>query len=188
VVVQDLCQLTHRDTYCSHNVLKKSARVQIQQHQAQFAVIYMHASGVQRCSYSHDWEKSAEVQEQFDGVLQAVIQHWSDAEAGNTSIEPSLYKPQQRPPPTFGLHPLGSCVGHVALKHAVYNISRLYAADWHDEQAALLHEAGEEAAQQPRTSVRAIYNKTNGQRLKSNSTILHLLPGLCTVAVIINSF
>jgi hypothetical protein len=108
VVTDDLCQLTHRDTFCSHNALKQSPRVQIQLHQAQFGAIYMSAAGVLRCSFSPVWQESAEVQEHVEGLLQAIRQHWFDAEAGDTEVEPSLYEPQQRLPPTLGLHAMGS--------------------------------------------------------------------------------
>jgi prenyltransferase beta subunit len=71
----------------------------------------------------------------------------------------------------------------LALKHAVHNISRLWAADWQDKQAALLLEAGEKAVQFSRTSLTAVCNKTMGKVLTSKGTILHLLPGLSAVAV-----
>jgi hypothetical protein len=144
--VEDLCQLTFCNTVCSHNALKGASKLQILLHQAQFLVIYMAADGQLRCALSPDWQQSVEVQELFEALLQACRQHWYDADAGDTIIEPSMYEAQQRLPPTLGLHDLQSRVGHLALKHAVYNISRLYAADWQDEQATL-HKAGEEAVQ-----------------------------------------
>jgi hypothetical protein len=138
VVSEHLCQMAHRDTYCSHNVLKNARHVQIRHHDANFALICMSASGVLRCLMSPAWAGNADVQEQWEGVLQATRQHWYDAEAGDDDIEPSLYELEEHLPPTLGLHDFGTRVGQWALKHAVYNIRQLWLADW-------LHGEGEQA-------------------------------------------
>lgn len=106
----------------------------------------MAADGTMRCALSPDWQQCEEVQEHFEALLQACRQHWYDADASDIIIEPSLYEAQQCLPPTLGLHDLQSRVGHLALKHAVYNISRLFSADWQDKQETL-HKAGEETMQ-----------------------------------------
>ncbi|WIA38927.1 hypothetical protein OEZ86_005080 [Tetradesmus obliquus] len=121
-VVESLNLLAHKDTFCSHEVQKDSRRVNIRQHHAQYIVVYQSPDGTTRTFVSPGWQQHEEVSTQLEGLVQAIKEAYTDADAGGAIVEACLFKIAQRLPPMLGLQAFGRAIGHWALKMAVYNI------------------------------------------------------------------